>query len=212
MLIALAHAARRPERVSCAVVFGGGARGWDMMSEQGTQALLSLIERDWDTFVESVAHAWLGWRAGEDGSRAADWFRGSTTPSIALATIREASAVDLTPDLARIRCPVLVLHRASGPVIPRAVSEGLAAAIPDGRLRVLPGATAGLFTEGGAEAVDAITSFVTADGSLATSRRLRDALARGVRMALLVSRRARSRCCACWRRVRPTRASAVRSG
>jgi DNA-binding NarL/FixJ family response regulator len=165
VLIALAHAARHPERVGCAVVFGGGARGWDMMSEQGTQALISLIERDWDTFVESVAHAWLGWQAGEDGSKAADWFRGSTTPSVALATIREASAVDLTADLDRIRCPVLVLHRADGPVIAPAVSQGLAASIPAGRLRVLPGTSASLFTEGGTEVVEVITSFVLTEGA-----------------------------------------------
>src|SRR4029450_1389151 len=71
---AIAWAARHPERVRGLVLFGGALRGWDPMQGSGTQALLSLIERDWDTFVESAAHAWLGWPEGEEGRLAADWF------------------------------------------------------------------------------------------------------------------------------------------
>src|SRR5262249_61059149 len=57
---ALEYALRHPERVSHLVLFGGGARGWDAMGSQQTRALLSLVEQDWDTFVSSAMHAWLG--------------------------------------------------------------------------------------------------------------------------------------------------------
>jgi DNA-binding CsgD family transcriptional regulator/pimeloyl-ACP methyl ester carboxylesterase len=160
VVVALAHAARHPARVSALALFGGGPRGWDLMSGQGTQALLSLIERDWDTFVESVAHAWLGWPTGDEGPLAADWFRGATTPAVALATIREMSGVDMTPELGRIGCPVLVLHREGGPVIPRELSERFVVSLPAGQLRLLEGSSAGLFTEGGLEVVDLMASFV----------------------------------------------------
>ncbi len=78
--LAIAYAARHPERVGRLVLFGGSLRGRNPMSGNGTQALLSLIDRDWDTFAESAAHAWLGWPDGESGRLAADWFRSATTP------------------------------------------------------------------------------------------------------------------------------------
>jgi hypothetical protein len=33
------------------------------MSDRQTQALLSLIEQDWDLFADTAAHQWLGWSA-----------------------------------------------------------------------------------------------------------------------------------------------------
>jgi DNA-binding CsgD family transcriptional regulator/pimeloyl-ACP methyl ester carboxylesterase len=157
---AIAWAARHPERVRGLVLFGGTLRGWDAMRGPGTQALLSLIERDWDTFVDSVAHAWLGWPAGEEGRLAADWFRKSTTPTIARATFQAAYAIDVTADATRVVCPVLVLHRADATVIPLDLSEELARALPNSRLEVLPGSSASLFFEGADAIVDLLVAFV----------------------------------------------------
>ena len=118
VMLALAWAARHPERVDGLVLFGGAARGWASMSGPGTQALLSLIDRDWDTFVESAVHAWLGWPDAETGRLAAEWFRDATTPAIARETLREASEIDVSGLLPSVACPVLVLHRAGSSVVP----------------------------------------------------------------------------------------------
>ncbi len=152
-LHAVASAARHPERVHGLVLFGGSLRGWDAMRGPGTQALLSLIDRDWDTFVESIAHAWLGWPAGEDGRLAADWFRHATTPEVARQVFRDASAIDVTADAAAVTVDALVLHRRDAPVIPLEVSEALTAALPHGHLRVLDGTSASLFFERAEETV-----------------------------------------------------------
>lgn len=157
---AIAWAARHPERVRGLVLFGGALRGWDPMRGSGTQALLSLIERDWDTFVESIAHAWLGWPAGEEGRLAADWFRTATTPGMARATLQAAGDIDVTADAARVTCPALVLHRADASVIPFDVSAELARALPAGRLEVLPGANASLFFEDADRVVARLVAFV----------------------------------------------------
>jgi DNA-binding NarL/FixJ family response regulator len=157
---AVAWAARHPERVRGLILFGGALRGWDPMQGSGTQALLSLIERDWDTFVESVAHAWLGWPEGDEGRLAADWFRTATTPAIARATLQAAYAIDVTADAARVRCPALVLHRVDATVIPFDLSAELARALPNGRLEMLPGASASLFFEDGDQVVDRLITFV----------------------------------------------------
>src|SRR5436190_2113135 len=96
-LHAIAYAARNPERVSRLVLFGGAQRGWEPMSGAGTQALLSLIERDWDTFADSIAHAWLGWPDDEEGRLAAAWFRTATTPEIAAPGAGRQSAPPRVP-------------------------------------------------------------------------------------------------------------------
>jgi pimeloyl-ACP methyl ester carboxylesterase/DNA-binding CsgD family transcriptional regulator len=157
---AIAWAARHPERVRGLILFGGALRGWDPMRGSGTQALLSLIERDWDTFVESAAHAWLGWPAGEEGRLAAEWFRTSTTPAVARATLQAAYDIDVTEDAARVTSPALVLHRADATVIPFELSAELARALPAGRLEILPGSSASLFFEGADQVVARLVAFV----------------------------------------------------
>src|SRR5215468_2664708 len=77
---AIAFAARHPERVRRIVLFGGSARGWNAMSDRQTQALLSLIEQDWDLFADAAAHQWMGWSAAEAGRATADQIRGAVTP------------------------------------------------------------------------------------------------------------------------------------
>ena len=161
---AIAYAARRPDRVRHLVLFGGSTRGWGAMSAAGTQALLSLIDRDWDTFVESATHAWLGWPDGESGRLAADWFRDATTPAVARAVIAAFSGVDVTSEAARVRQPALVLHRRDATVIPLAVSEELAATLPNGRLRIVDGTSASLFFERQQTVVREILAFVS-DGA-----------------------------------------------
>src|SRR5207253_709397 len=54
---AIAYAALHPERVTRLILFGGSARGWLAMSAPETQALLSLIERDWGVFVVCLPEA-----------------------------------------------------------------------------------------------------------------------------------------------------------
>jgi DNA-binding CsgD family transcriptional regulator len=168
---AIAAAARWPDAVTHLVLFGGSMRGWTPMSSPATQALLSLIERDWDTFVESAAHAWLGWPDADEGRLAAEWFRTATTPANARATLEASGAIDVTADTARVRCPALVLHRMSGPPVSLETSTELAAALPHGRLEILPGESASLFFEHTDEVVRTIVEFVTGSPAPGASRR-----------------------------------------
>lgn len=162
--VAIAYAARHPERVTRLILFGGSVRGWIPMSGPGMQALLSLIERDWDMFVESAAHAWLGWPDGESGRLAADWFRTATTPAIARAVLTALHDVDVRTEVATVACPALVIHRRDATVIDLGTSRDLAAALPHGELRVVDGSSASLFFERADEMVDLIAKFVI-DGS-----------------------------------------------
>jgi DNA-binding CsgD family transcriptional regulator/pimeloyl-ACP methyl ester carboxylesterase len=142
---AIAYAARHPERVKRMALFGGSARGWNAMSAKQTQALLSLIEQDWDVFADTAAHQWLGWAAGEAGPAMADAIRGAVTPQIARATLQAASATDVTDLLPHVAAPTLVLHRREMSQIPVNISRSLAEGLPRGRLVVLDGAQPTLF-------------------------------------------------------------------
>ena len=167
---AIAHAAAHPDRVTNLILFGASTSGWSPMSGSATQALLSLIERDWDTFVESATHAWLGWPDAGEARLAADWFRTATTPDNAKATLRAASGIDVTADAARVRCPTLVLHRRDTPVFPLAMSEALAESLPNAELRVVAGASASLFFEHTDAIVETLIGFVTGSPPEASPR------------------------------------------
>ena len=58
---AIDYALRHPD--ACRTCCSSAARpwAWDAMGSRQTQALLSLIEQDWDTFVASAIHSWMGW-------------------------------------------------------------------------------------------------------------------------------------------------------
>jgi pimeloyl-ACP methyl ester carboxylesterase len=175
---AIAYAARHPGRVSHLVLFGGSARTQDTMSAPQTQALLSLMERDWDLFAETAAHAWTGWDAGESARRLADVFRTASTPAVARATFEAAASIDVTDELPKVRAPALVLHRPSD----RQSSEGarhLAEALPAGQLVTIPGTTPALFLEDTAGDVDVIVRFLT-DAPPALSREPAPARADGL--------------------------------
>jgi DNA-binding NarL/FixJ family response regulator len=158
---ALAYAARHPERVTRVVLFGGSSRGWLAMNAPQTQALLSLIDRDWNVFAETAAHQWMGWTVGEAGRLAAESFRSATTPTVARATMQAASGIDVSSELPKVRAPTLVLHRAGMPQIPLDVSQALADALPNGRLHLLTGTSAALFFENVDEVIDVIVGFVS---------------------------------------------------
>jgi pimeloyl-ACP methyl ester carboxylesterase len=160
---AIAYAARHPERVTRLVLFGGTMRLLDAMSPPESQALVTLIDRDWDLFVDSAAHAWMGWSVGEEGRLVADAFRTAATPAMARAMIEAGRDIDVSADVGSVRVPALVVHRQGERQIPLEVSEQLAQALPDGRLLQLEGTSAGLFLEDPDADLAVLLDFLTGD-------------------------------------------------
>jgi DNA-binding CsgD family transcriptional regulator/pimeloyl-ACP methyl ester carboxylesterase len=167
---ALVYAARHPGRVTHLVLFGGTARGYDAMSPAETQALLTLIERDWGLFVESAAHLWMGWEAGEHGRLMAEMFRAATTPANTRATMEASATIDVSADLPKVVAPTLVMQSRDDRQLPAELIRDFAQSLPDGRIGLMAGEAATLFAaEGGAD-LDLILDFLT-DGSTAAERR-----------------------------------------
>jgi DNA-binding CsgD family transcriptional regulator/pimeloyl-ACP methyl ester carboxylesterase len=157
---AIAYAARHPDRVTRMVLFCGSARGWNAMSAKQTQAMLSLIEQDWDLFADTAAHQWMGWSAGDAGRAVAETIRSAVTPQIARATMQAASAVDVTELLPGVAAPTLVLHPRDMTQIPVEVARSLAMGLPRGRLILLEGTQPVLFPEQPDEVATMLADFL----------------------------------------------------
>src|SRR5262245_10027348 len=184
---AIAYAARHPQRVKRMVLFAGSARGWNAMSAKQTQALLSLIEQDWDLFADTAAHQWMGWSSGEAGRAIAEGIRGAVTPQVARATLQAASAADVTEQLPRVAAPTLVLHPRDMAQIPVEVARSLAVGLPRGRLVVLDGAQPVLFTTDSGEVVSMLADFFCDGIEPAAAPPAAPGLRGGYAMALLDS-------------------------
>ncbi|GAA1607935.1 alpha/beta fold hydrolase [Actinoplanes couchii] len=157
---AIAFAAREPERVNRLVLFGGSARLREAMLPAQTQALLSLVDQDWNLFADAAATAWLGWDSATSGRWTAEAFRTATSPAAAKAWFEAAAHIDVSAEVPLVRAPALVLHRQSEQQIPVEVFRRLAGALPDGRLIELPGSTPTLFMENPVADVELVTGFV----------------------------------------------------
>ena len=147
---AVAYAATNPQRVDRVLLFGGAARMREAMGPAQTQALLSLVEQDWDLFADAAATAWLGWGSGENAGRVAEAFRTAATPAVARDWFAEAARMDVSDLLDQVVAPTLVLHRQAASQIPVEVSRRLADGVRHGTLVELEGSTPTLFVEGGA--------------------------------------------------------------
>ena len=69
---------------------------------------------------------------------------------------------DLSDELSRVTCPVLLLHPDSSPFLPMAVAADLLEVLPDARLQVFPGARHGIALSHAAEGARAFREFAAA--------------------------------------------------
>ena len=201
---AIAYAARYPERVSHLVLWCTYARGSDYLRSPQIQAIRGLLEKDWETYTETVAHAVLGWSAGEPARQFAAMMRESVTQEGTQAAVRAIAEFDVASSLPEVRSPTLVLHRRQILFPNVDVARGLASRIPEARLALLEGSSLAPFLEdadavfraideflgegeeaaSGAEPLEACAFrtilFTDVEGSTALTQRLGDARAREV--------------------------------
>jgi len=149
--VAIAYAARHPERVSHLVLWHSWAVTRDAASPQ-LRALAQMRDTDWHVYSEAVAHTVLGWSEGEPAHRYAALMReciSQETMKAALVAIGEFNATDLLP---QVKAPTLVLHRRQLSWLSVDIARGLASRIPNARLALLEGESGAVFL-GDTEAV-----------------------------------------------------------
>ena len=139
--VAIAYAAGHPERVSHLILWASYAKASEWTASPQVQATRGLVEKDWPTYTETIAHVVMGWSEGEPARRFAGLIRECVTPEMVQAGIRATLEFDVRALLPQVRTPTLVLHRRQVPFPAVSAARGLAAAMPDSRLVLLEGAS-----------------------------------------------------------------------
>jgi pimeloyl-ACP methyl ester carboxylesterase/DNA-binding CsgD family transcriptional regulator len=173
--VAIAYAARHPERVSHLVLWCSWARSSDIRSPR-IRAWLGLIDQDWELMTDTCAHLALGWPAGEVGRHAAQRLRESVTPEAARAALKAMGTFDVTELLPRLEVPTLVLHRSDIPWLPVDIARELASRIPDARLSILEGESTAPYLGDIEAAASAIDEFLGEGKVRRAAQREADAL------------------------------------
>jgi pimeloyl-ACP methyl ester carboxylesterase/DNA-binding CsgD family transcriptional regulator len=130
--VGIAFAARNPDRLTHLILQSTVARASDAGPAQ-SQALLALLEMNWDLFTETAARVMFQWSDEQSARIAPPILRDSVEQEAALGLLRAAVEFDVSDQLPLIQAPTLVIHNRQFP-LPIATSRDLASRIPDARL------------------------------------------------------------------------------
>ena len=137
--IALACAARRPDRVSHLVLFGTYASGPKTFGDVG-RPILDLLRQRPNIATELLAGLYRPGTSGAATMHLARILRESAPPDVAAGYLEAIYNTDVTDVIDAIRAPALVLHYRGDRVIPFAGGEALAATLPSARFIAKDGA------------------------------------------------------------------------
>ena len=140
--VAIAFAARHPERVRHLVLYGGYARGWacrpgqEVATEQ-RRALLTLTANGWGQDNPAFRQVWTSQFVPDGSMEQMRWFnelqRISTSPENAVRFLEAFGGIDVVDLLPEVRVPTLVLHGRDDAAVPFAEGRLLASRIPKAR-------------------------------------------------------------------------------
>jgi class 3 adenylate cyclase len=173
--VAIAFAARHPDRVERLILFGASASSSRQLEPARVAALRRLIETAWGE--GRLIALWAPSRLGD--ARFQAWAeryeRGCASPGQALKMIELALSIDISDDLVGVSAPTLVMHRRDESLTPIADGREIAAKIPGAIFREMRGTDAFTFSEDPELIRDEIATFMV--GHHTSSRRPRIFLA-----------------------------------
>jgi pimeloyl-ACP methyl ester carboxylesterase/DNA-binding winged helix-turn-helix (wHTH) protein len=144
--VAIAYAARRPERVSRLILAGAYARGRQVRArdaaEREAAALdLNLARVGWGhqdpSFLRVFASQFLPDGTPQEWEEFTDFQRRTTSPANGVRFLEEFALIDVSAIAHQVDCPTLILHSRDDIRVPAAQAKELAALIPDSRLVLL---------------------------------------------------------------------------
>ncbi|MDO8615194.1 MAG: adenylate/guanylate cyclase domain-containing protein [Dehalococcoidia bacterium] len=159
-MMAIAYAARHPDRVSHLILWSAWARREDVSRSAQARSLRAVLEQDWTIYTETVARVLMGWAAEGPAREFAAFYRACTSADAVRALAASAYETDVSALLPQIRCPTLVVHRSHIPGVGLPVVRDLAARIPNARLALLEGLSPLPFLEDTQAVVRAIQVFL----------------------------------------------------
>lgn len=159
--IAVAYAARHPERVARLVLYGTYARGRmrrdpTARDKEESETLIRLVKLGWGRagrgFAEVFAALFIPGADREKRRAFVELQRLSASPEMAAAIVERFDHIDVQELAARVRAPTLVLHGRDDARVPFEEGRRVAALIPGARL--VPLDTASHILQSGDPALD----------------------------------------------------------
>jgi class 3 adenylate cyclase len=138
---AIMFAVRRPERVDALILSECFTSFEEIAGVGQVQALVSLAERDYETFTETMGNVFFGWYAQEPAREFAALLRASVTQKELLQGMTQFLRSDVSELLPRVRARTMVLHHRGAQLLPQQAATNLASAIAGARLVLLEGDT-----------------------------------------------------------------------
>ena len=152
---AIAYAARNPQRISSLILWCSNFRPLHSRQSPRGDAILSLMEKDWDLYTEITAHETIGWAEGAPAHRWAAVMRASMAQEAWRSAFQASWDFDVSRLLREVKSPTLVLQRRDSPLFPVDTARILVTEIPDARLVILEGSSLAMYLQD-AEVVAAI--------------------------------------------------------
>jgi len=136
---AISYVASHPERVSHLMLWCTYALGADYWRATQSLGLRALRQTDYRLFLRTAAHELFGWGDDEEADSYSDLMAAAVSPEDADRLIATTQEFDVTGDLPRVTCPVLVIHRRDLHWIDLSLSRDLASRNSNAELTVLEG-------------------------------------------------------------------------
>jgi pimeloyl-ACP methyl ester carboxylesterase/DNA-binding winged helix-turn-helix (wHTH) protein len=139
--VAVAYAARHPERVSALILIGGCARGWRAKNHASLnrkfEAMMVLMREGWGRQNPAFRQIFTTTFFPDADQTITDDFnelqRVTTSPQNAAALLSALGDIDVRDDLPRVKVPTLVLHCRDDAVVPIKDGVELASGIAGAR-------------------------------------------------------------------------------
>jgi len=136
---AVQWAAERPETVSRLVLYGGWPTGSSIGDDDSRQHVLGLLATHWGLGSDLLTDVFAPDADAGTRRTLARYQRVASSAETAVALLQLAYELDVSPLLAQVRAPTLVLHRRGDRAVPIAGGRTLAQAIPGAGLVELDG-------------------------------------------------------------------------
>ncbi|MFF7980141.1 alpha/beta fold hydrolase [Streptomyces sp. NPDC007901] len=144
--VAVAYAARRPERVSRLILAGAYARGRQVRARDDAEREEAALDLDlarvgWlhqdPRFLRVFASQFLPEGTPDDWDEFTAFQRQTTSPANGVRFLEEFARIDVSAIAHQVSCPTLIMHSRDDERVPAAQAGELAALIPDSRLVML---------------------------------------------------------------------------
>jgi len=170
--VAIAYAARHPERVSRLVLYGGYALGWRMRPGSNVEqheAMMSLMRSGWGSdnpaYRQLFTTQFMPEGTKEQWEALNELQLLSASSEGAMRYYQATGDVDVTALLPKVTAPTLVMHVRDDARVPFEMGRQIAAGIPGARFVALPGKSHALMDDNPALAryYEEIRLFLTGD-------------------------------------------------